>query len=74
MGYDVILQATNKAFPKEGVKYLVHSEIQLLKSGDIFFHYTKLFKLRQIAQMMCFSVKAFIKVYKKLGPRNIPSA
>jgi hypothetical protein len=58
---------------EEVVKHSICSEIQVLKSGDIFFHYTRLSWLGQVAQMMGVSVKSFIEVNHKLGPSNIPS-
>jgi len=58
---------------EEGFRHAIISEIQLLKRNDVVFHYTRLFKLGQMFQMMCIYVKVFIKVYNKLGPRNITS-
>jgi hypothetical protein len=68
MGLDVILQDTNKSFIEEGVGHVIHSEIQFLKT----FHCFRLFKLGQTPQMMCVTVKAFIKACNKLGSINIP--
>jgi len=69
----ILKDFTNKAFMEEGVRNAFILESQLLKRRNVFFHYTKLFKFGKITQMMCVYVKAFIKVCKKLGPRNIPS-
>jgi hypothetical protein len=63
-------KATNKAFPKEVVRHVVHSEIQFLKSGDILFHCTRLFHLGQMAQMMCVCVKEFINICEQIGSKK----
>jgi len=73
MGLDFILQATNKSFSKEGFGHAIRSKFHFLKGCDILFHFSRFFDLGQMAQMICVNVKAFIKIWNKLSPRNIPS-
>ena len=73
MSVDVVLEATNTTFIEEGVQHAFSAKIQWLKSSDVVFNDTKLFKLGQTTQMMSVYVKTFISICNKFCPSNITS-
>jgi hypothetical protein len=47
LGWDFILEGTNKAFLEKGISHVLHSEGQVLKCGYKVFHCSQLFQLGQ---------------------------
>jgi hypothetical protein len=72
MGSNFILEVIDKTLLEKGIIHALCSKSQELKGSYKVFHCSYLFYLYQMAQMVGVNVKAFINLYHKLCPSNIP--